>query len=108
MPLGTADNFENWIYDEHSAAVIEKLMRTSAVEAFGSHIPMAAAVKSVLRDGGFTVGSVAKCGTYGESPDWSTGKADFDNPKIGVNARLFDDFDLDAVEVVTIDGKNLW
>ncbi|TIN50529.1 MAG: GFA family protein, partial [Mesorhizobium sp.] len=41
-------------------------------------------------------------------PDWSTGEPDFDNPKISVNARLFDDFDLDNVEVVVIDGKNLW
>ena len=32
----------------------------------------------------------------------------FDNPKISVNSRLFDDFDLDKVEVVVIDGKNLW
>ena len=48
------------------------------------------------------------CGTYSESPDWSTGKPDFDNPKVGVNARLFDDFDLDAVPVNLIDGKNLW
>lgn len=48
------------------------------------------------------------CGTYSESPDWSTGKPDFDNPKIGINARLFDDFDLDAVPVTVIDGKNLW
>ncbi|HWK65525.1 MAG TPA: GFA family protein [Rhizobiaceae bacterium] len=48
------------------------------------------------------------CSTYGESPDWSTGKPDFENPKIGVNARLFDDFDLDGVEVEVIDGKNLW
>ncbi len=39
---------------------------------------------------------------------WSTGKPDFDNPKVGVNARLFDDFDLDAVPVTVIDGKNLW
>jgi hypothetical protein len=52
--------------------------------------------------------AICGCGTYSESPDWSTGKADFDNPRIGVNARLFEDFDLDAVEVVTIDGKNLW
>jgi hypothetical protein len=52
--------------------------------------------------------AICGCGTYGESPDWTTGKPDFDNPRIGVNARLFDDFDLDAVEVVTIDGKNLW
>ena len=48
------------------------------------------------------------CGTFSESPDWSTGKPDFDNPKVGVNARLFDDFDLDAVPVTVIDGKNLW
>jgi hypothetical protein len=33
---------------------------------------------------------------------------DFDNPKVGVNSRLFDDFDLDAVPVTVIDGKNLW
>ena len=48
------------------------------------------------------------CTTYTETPDWSTGKPDFDNPKISINARLFDDFDLDKVEVVVIDGKNLW
>jgi len=48
------------------------------------------------------------CGTYSESPDWSSGKPDFDNPKIGVNAWLLDDFDLDAVPVVVVDGKNLW
>ena len=36
------------------------------------------------------------CGTYSESPDWSSGKPDFDNPKVGVNSRLFDDFDLDG------------
>ena len=48
------------------------------------------------------------CGTYSESPDWSTGKPDFDNPKVGVNSRLFDDFVLDAVPVTVIDGKNLW
>ena len=46
------------------------------------------------------------CGTYSESPDWSTGKPDFDNPKVGVNPRLFDNFDLDAVPVTVIDGKN--
>lgn len=48
------------------------------------------------------------CTTFTETPDWSTGKADFDNMRIAVNARLLDDFDLDAVEIVTIDGKNLW
>jgi hypothetical protein len=37
-----------------------------------------------------------------------TGKPDFDNPKVGVNSRLFDNFDLDAVPVTVIDGKNRW
>jgi hypothetical protein len=48
------------------------------------------------------------CGTYSESPDWSTGKPDFEHPKIGVNARLLDDFDLEAVPLTVIDGKTLW
>jgi hypothetical protein len=47
------------------------------------------------------------CGTYSESPDWSTGQADFSKMKIGVNAWLLDDFDPDAVPVTVIDGKNL-
>jgi hypothetical protein len=37
-----------------------------------------------------------------------TGKPDFENPRVGVNSRLLDDFDLDAVPVTVIDGKNLW
>lgn len=48
------------------------------------------------------------CTTFSVSPDWSKGEPDFDNPRIGVNARIFDDFDLDAVPVTVIDGKNLW
>jgi hypothetical protein len=52
--------------------------------------------------------SVCGCTTYTETPDWSTGKPDFDNPKLSINARLFDDFDLSKVEIVVIDGKNLW
>ncbi len=48
------------------------------------------------------------CGTFTETPDWSTGEPDFDNPRVSVNARLFDDFDLGVIEVVVIDGKNLW
>jgi hypothetical protein len=52
----------------------------------------------------------ANCGygTYGESSDWSTGEPDFEHPRIGINARLFDDFDLGAAPVTVIDGKNLW
>jgi hypothetical protein len=52
--------------------------------------------------------AVCGCGTFTETPDWSTGEPDFDNPKISVNSRLFDDSDLDQIEVVVIDGKNLW
>ncbi len=48
------------------------------------------------------------CSTYSESPDWSTGKPDFENPRIAVNSHLLDEFDLDAVAVTVIDGKNLW
>lgn len=48
---------------------------------------------------------VCGCGTYSESPDWSTGKPDFSNPRIGVNARLFDDFALEAVPVQMMNGK---
>ncbi len=51
---------------------------------------------------------VCGCGTYSESPDWSTGKADHDNPIVSINTRLLDDFDLDAVPVTVVDGKNLW
>lgn len=48
------------------------------------------------------------CTTYGESPSWVDFKPDFEHPKISINARLLDDFDLDAVPVSVIDGKNLW
>ncbi|WP_374989880.1 GFA family protein [Rhizobium sp. TH2] len=51
---------------------------------------------------------VCGCGTFTETPDWSTGEANFDNPQIAINARLFDDFNLDAVPVEVIDGKNQW
>ena len=52
--------------------------------------------------------AICGCPTYSESPDWSKGTPDFTNPRIGVNAHLFDDFDLEKVEVVVLDGKNLW
>ncbi|OWJ68666.1 GFA family protein [Inquilinus limosus] len=52
--------------------------------------------------------AICGCGTYTETPDFSTGRPDFSNPKVSINARLLDDFDLDAVPVQMIDGKNLW
>jgi hypothetical protein len=52
--------------------------------------------------------AICGCGTYTESPTWTDRKPDFSKLRIGVNARLFDDFDLDAVPVTVIDGKNQW
>jgi hypothetical protein len=48
------------------------------------------------------------CTTYTETPDWSKGAPDFDNIRVAINARLLEDFDLEAVPVKVIDGKNLW
>jgi hypothetical protein len=48
------------------------------------------------------------CTTYGVSPEWVDMKPDPTRKKVAVNARLFDGFDLGAVPVETIDGKNLW
>ena len=52
--------------------------------------------------------SICGCGTYSESPAFENGKPVTGKTRIGVNARLFDDFDLDPVPVQVLDGKNLW
>lgn len=61
------DTFEAWIPDELGSKPIVEFGQTSAVEAVASHEPMASDLKRVPRDGGFTVGSVAKGSAYGES-----------------------------------------
>ncbi len=49
------------------------------------------------------------CGTYTDTPDYQPdGSWDQTTRRIGVNARLFDDFIAADVPVVVIDGKNLW
>ena len=49
------------------------------------------------------------CSTFSDSPAFGPdGSWDKVTRRIGVNARLFDDFDAAAVPVVVIDGKNLW
>ena len=49
------------------------------------------------------------CATYGDSPAFETdGSWDGSTRRIGVNARLFDDFDAAGAPLVVIDGKNLW
>lgn len=66
-PVGAADNFEAWIYDENSTDVIAKIMQTSALESLAHGESMGAAVKDLPRGGGFSVGGVAKGGTYTQS-----------------------------------------
>ena len=49
------------------------------------------------------------CTTFGDSPDFKPdGKWDGVTRRIGVNARLFDDFDAALAPTTVIDGKNLW
>jgi len=52
--------------------------------------------------------AICGCGTFSELPDRSSGQPDFTNARVSVNARLFDDFDVAAIPVKTIDGRNLW
>jgi hypothetical protein len=52
--------------------------------------------------------SICGCGTYTETPEWVDGKPDFTRRRVSINARLLDNFDLDAVPVEVLDGKNLW
>jgi hypothetical protein len=56
-------------------------------------------------------GFCAECGcaTYSDSPAFEPdGKWDGSTRRIGVNARLFDDFDAALAKIVVIDGKHLW
>lgn len=51
---------------------------------------------------------VCGCSTYNESPSWVDKKPDFAHPRIAINARLLDGFDIETVPVEVLDGKNLW
>ncbi|MES2352364.1 MAG: GFA family protein [Pseudomonadota bacterium] len=49
------------------------------------------------------------CATYSDSPAFEMdGSWDQHTRRIGVNARLFDNFDAATAHVEVIDGKNLW
>jgi hypothetical protein len=49
------------------------------------------------------------CATFGDSPAFEPdGKWDGSTRRIGVNARLFDDFDAALASITVIDGKHLW
>ena len=61
--------------------------------------------KKVAHNFCFTCG----CGTFSDSPAFKPdGSWDGTTRRIGVNARLFDDFDAASAPVEVIDGKNLW
>ena len=49
------------------------------------------------------------CTVFTDSPAFGKdGSWDGSTRRIGVNARLFDDFDAAVAQVTVIDGKNLW
>jgi len=49
------------------------------------------------------------CSTYTDSPAFEqNGNWDGSTRRIGINARLFDDFDAASAPITVIDGKNLW
>jgi hypothetical protein len=49
------------------------------------------------------------CATFSDSPAFEPdGKWDGSTRRIGVNARLFDDFDAALASIVVIDGKHVW
>ena len=52
--------------------------------------------------------AICGCGAYTESPECVEGKPHPTKRKIGVNARLFDEIDIEKLPVTVIDGKNLW
>jgi len=49
---------------------------------------------------------VCGCGTYSQFPSFENGVVNYDDPRISLNARLFEDFDLDAVPVRKTDGRS--
>jgi hypothetical protein len=51
---------------------------------------------------------VCGCTTYTESPVWVDFKPHPTLTRVSINARLLDEFDLDAVPVEFLDGRNLW
>jgi len=50
------------------------------------------------------------CGSavFAEADAWTTDEGEARPARIVLNARLFDDFDLDAVPVRHVDGRNGW
>ena len=43
-----------------------------------------------------------------EFPDFSTGQADYDSPRVSINARLLENFDLSPLPVTYLNGRDDW
>ena len=53
--------------------------------------------------------SICGVGTYSEFPTFTDkGVPDFDKPRVGVNARLFEDFDVESVPLTKLNGRDDW
>jgi hypothetical protein len=52
--------------------------------------------------------AVCGCGVFNDSDAWTTDEGEERPARITLNARLFDDFDLAAVPVRYVDGRNGW
>lgn len=48
------------------------------------------------------------CGTFSETPDWSTGEPDMSRMRIGINGRLLDGVDVGTIPLKEVDGRNQW
>lgn len=51
---------------------------------------------------------VCGCGTYSDTPVWENFQMVPGKRKFAVNARLFEDLEIEALPVTIIDGRNLW
>ena len=47
-------------------------------------------------------------GTHSEFPDFSSGEPDFEHPRVAINVRLLEDFDVSALPVVHLNGREEW
>lgn len=63
----TASDFSAWIAEEKGSDVLQQIAFNSVMERIASHIPMRTNKFDVPRDGGVSVGIVAKSGSYSES-----------------------------------------
>lgn len=60
------NNVDDWIPEEWGGAVIQKIQRTSAVEALARHESMGTDTKHVPRSAGMDIHHIGKGGLYGE------------------------------------------